>query len=869
MLAENYQIHRIGMLAVLALAMSSGSSAALADDADRIRPYCRNAYYWQYGGKPMLLLGGSKDDNLFQIPDLKEHLDLLASVGGNYIRNTMSARVDKGFEIQAFKRLPDGKYDLDQWNEDYWNRFERMLKLTRDRDIIVQIEIWAFHDFNLGKWEKNPWRPAGNINYTESNTTLKNFYGNIGRTTHDFFFTVPKLKNDRVVLRFQKKFVDKILSHSLRYGHVLYCMTNEIHPQYSPEWGWCWAGYIKDKAAAKGKGVEVSEMLWEIDLKKEQQRASFDRPNVYSFFEASQNSAKIGQENWDNLQFAHNYLAKKPRPINHVKIYGADSGTWKGSTDRHAIECFWRNIIGGSASSRFHRPPYGLGLSEKAQANIRSMRLLTDKMDIFTCAPHNDLLSERKPNGAYCLANPGKEYAVYFPSGGEVVLDISLLKEPATIRWLAISTGKWREQQRLKSARSVTLRAPDSGPWVVLLARGGGAGDATFTRTRLTTVAETNMGHVPVADINGDGVIDIVAGLQWFEGPSWRRHPLYPPDSKPTAIDIGFTVPYDLDGDGDPDLTTHRRSSDDRNKNELFWFENPGPPSTDVWTKHHITWDTRWPEVIIFVDIDGDGRDEMICSDVCPDKGIRLYEIPRDPENASSWSWTTVDKSPLHGLGIGDLNEDGRLDIVSDFVWFEQDARGGWIRHSLPSPASARRGHETMQIKVYDVDADGDADLILPRAHHYGAYWLESSGGKKPSFKLHEILPGKLPSQLHGVAYGDIDGDGDLDIFAGKSRYRHGDPGNDEPLDVFWIELVRSSGSIRWVKHQLATDLTMGIGPTIADVDADGDMDLVLRGHGIGGRYVIGTRQTDVTLFIQNASAAETNMVRGGFTSAN
>jgi len=75
-----------------------------------------------------------------------------------------------------------------------------------------------------------------------------------------------------------------------------------------------------------------------------------------------------------------------------------------------------------------------------------------------------------------------------------------------------------------------------------------------------------------------------------------------------------------------------------------------------------------------------------------------------------------------------------------------------------------------------------------------------------------------------------------------------------EPLDVFWIELVRSSGPIRWVKHQLATDLTMGIGPTIADVDADGDMDLVLRGHGIGGRYVIGARQTDVTLFIQNAS---------------
>jgi hypothetical protein len=414
----------------------------------------------------MLLLGGTKDDNLFQIPGLKKHLDLLKSVGGNYIRNTMSSR-DEG-NVWPFKQV-NGKYDLDQWNEEYWNRFERMLKLTRDRDIIVQIEIWAFHDFNLGKWEKNPWRPTGNINYTESNTTLKDSCGNIGRKAHDFFFTVPKLKNDRVVLRFQQKFVDKILSHSLRYGHVLYCMTNEIHPQYSPEWGWYWAGYIKDKAAAADRKVETTEMYWEIDMKKPQQRASLDRPDVFSFFEASQNSAKTGQENWDNLQFAYDYLAKKPRPINHVKIYGADTSTWKGSTDSHATECFWRNIIGGSASSRFHRPPYGLGLSSKAQAHIKSLRMLTNEMDIFTCAPHNDLLSDRKPNEAYCLANPGKEYAVYFPDGGEVTLDTESLKKPVTVRWLDIMKCRWADAERIEAKSKLTLRCPSRGYWAVLI----------------------------------------------------------------------------------------------------------------------------------------------------------------------------------------------------------------------------------------------------------------------------------------------------------------------------------------------------------------------------------------------------------------
>ena len=436
---------------------------------DRIRPYLENPMYWQYKEKPILLLGGSKDDNLFQVQDLEGHLDLLASVGGNYIRNTMSCREDKGFEVSPFKILPNGKYDLDQWNDEYWKRFKKLLKWTEQRDIIVQIEVWAFHDFNKGHWEKNPWHPANNTSYDSSNSTLKEFYGNIGKVPHDFFFTVPRLNNDSLVLACQQKFVDKILSYSLRYGHVLYCMTNEIHPQFSPEWGWYWSKYIKEKATAAGTGVETTEMYWEIDLKKPQQQASLDRPDVFSFFEASQNSAKMGQLNWDNLQFVHHYLAKEPRPINHVKIYGADTNTWKGSTDRHATECFWRNIFGGSASSRFHRPHYGLGLSGKAQAHIKSMRMLTNEMDIFMCAPHNDLLSDRKPNGAYCLANPGKGYAVYFPDGGEVVLDIGLLKEPATIRWLEISASKWGKRQALKPAQGVTLRPPDSGSWVVLL----------------------------------------------------------------------------------------------------------------------------------------------------------------------------------------------------------------------------------------------------------------------------------------------------------------------------------------------------------------------------------------------------------------
>ena len=86
--------------AVLAAFLPILSSAPLATPAHPnpapgdtsagvITPSATHPGFWSYGGKPVLLLGGSREDNLFQIPDLKEQLDLLARVGGNYIRNTI------------------------------------------------------------------------------------------------------------------------------------------------------------------------------------------------------------------------------------------------------------------------------------------------------------------------------------------------------------------------------------------------------------------------------------------------------------------------------------------------------------------------------------------------------------------------------------------------------------------------------------------------------------------------------------------------------------------------------------------------------------------------------------------------------------
>ena len=103
------------------------SSATTAEPI--LRPWKENPWYWSYHGEPILLLGGSDDDNLFQWPQkaLADQLNRLARAGGNVIRNTMSDRKDQGFEIYPFKQLDGGLYDLNVWNEEYWQRFERML----------------------------------------------------------------------------------------------------------------------------------------------------------------------------------------------------------------------------------------------------------------------------------------------------------------------------------------------------------------------------------------------------------------------------------------------------------------------------------------------------------------------------------------------------------------------------------------------------------------------------------------------------------------------------------------------------------------------------------------------------------------------
>ena len=415
--------------------------------------------YWEFNGEPILLLGGSDEDNLFQMPHLEEQLDLLASLGGNYVRNTMSSR-DSGNVWAFFKHPETGKYDLNLWNPEYWDRFETLLDLTSVREIVVQVEVWATFDFYRENWDINPFNPKNNINYSTERTRLP-----LEVKTHPiycdnpFFWSVPSQQNNMPVLEFQQRFVDKLLSYALDYDNVLYCIDNET--SVTSEWGKFWSLYIQKKAAEQGKVVHVTEMWDPWDLEHISHRESFDHPEIYSYVEISQNNHRVGQKQWDNglRQVEKLRKAGNLRPVNNIKTYGSDVGQYGGGT-QNGIQSFIRSTLFGSAAVRFHRPPSGLGLSDTAQTVIRSIRSATDRIDFFNAEPHNDLLSQREENEAYCRAVPGKDYLVYFPESGEVELDTGAGKLGFEVGMLEIMTGEWRKVEPEVREGKITLRSP-------------------------------------------------------------------------------------------------------------------------------------------------------------------------------------------------------------------------------------------------------------------------------------------------------------------------------------------------------------------------------------------------------------------------
>ncbi len=435
-------------------------------DTQRLQPWRENPWFWQWQAKPILLLGGSVEDNLFQIAELEAHLDLLQRRGGNYVRCTMSSR-DPG-DVWPFERDASGLYDLQQPGVAYWTRFSNFLRWTHERAIFVQIEIWDRFDFARAPWQDNPFNPKNNVNYTSAESGLPEaIETHPGVRENGFFHTVPALEDNAVVRPFQEAFVEQLLELSLPYGHVLYCIDNETNEDAA--WPRYWAERLRETAGRAGRGVELTEMWDDHDLNHEQHRRTWEHPELYSFIDLSQNNHQCHAQHGRNLAAFRAQIAATGhiRPLNSVKVYGANTGFY--GTDRDGAERFWRHLFGGVASVRFHRPASGLGLSEKAQRHLQSARIIADLPDFFELTPQPDCLQRNSANEAWCLAQPGRQFAVFFPDGGDLELGPLGQTGPWQLRWLDILENAWSrfESVDVTDSQTVSLTTPRADGWWV------------------------------------------------------------------------------------------------------------------------------------------------------------------------------------------------------------------------------------------------------------------------------------------------------------------------------------------------------------------------------------------------------------------
>ena len=358
----------------------------------------------------------------------------------------------------------------------------------------------------------------------------------------------------------------------------------------------------------------------------------------------------------------------------------------------------------------------------------------------------------------------------------------------------------------------------------------------TFDSRVLST--EFHSEGAAVGDFDRDGARDVVSGPNIYFGPDFkRRKAIYDsPRFDVRAYSKNFIAyVYDLTGDGWDDVMVLGFPGE-----EAYWFENPQGDAAGVW-KRHVALTGVDNESPTFIDVTGDGKPEIVCS-VAERFG---FAEPNWEDPAMPWRFTPV--SPVipgmgrftHGLGLGDVNKDGRIDFIWKSGWFEQPAdrrrQPVWTGHEAPF------GTGGAQMYAYDFDGDGDNDILTSMAAHgFGLSWFENLNGSGTSWKEHLIIgdqPDTSPtrvafSQHHAVDVADFDGDGVLDFVTGKRWFAHNgaDPGGMEPAVLYWFRTVRGGGAgqVSFVPHFVDDDSGIGTQVMAADVNGDTRPDIVV-----------------------------------------
>lgn len=348
-----------------------------------------------------------------------------------------------------------------------------------------------------------------------------------------------------------------------------------------------------------------------------------------------------------------------------------------------------------------------------------------------------------------------------------------------------------------------------------------------FKKTKLT--GDFLSEGVAVADLNKDGKPDIVAGYYWFEAPSWMRHEMAPSrtfDPRKEYSNSFLNLGMDVNLDGWDDVVII-----DFPGKPAFWFENPKNKPGE-WKKHIIAGAVGITnESPGFVDIDGDGRLDILCGDK-DTKQIVWLKAPVK-KGATEWQRFALSKEKVpgtepfsHGIGYGDINGDGIKDVVIREGWFEGTAdlqSGTWVFHPV------NLGEPCSHMQVMDVNGDGKNDVVSASAHALGIWWHEQVTDETGKLNFTTHLISTTTAQTHSSIMADLNGDGRPEYITGKRFLAHHgrDPGDADPGILLWFEHTPGQPPY-WKEHFIDNDSGAGLNIVAQDVNGDGSPDLVI-----------------------------------------
>ena len=355
--------------------------------------------------------------------------------------------------------------------------------------------------------------------------------------------------------------------------------------------------------------------------------------------------------------------------------------------------------------------------------------------------------------------------------------------------------------------------------------------------TKRTLDKEYRAEGVGAFDVNTDGHVDIVTDQYWYEGPDLTPHEIRTPVTfVPTAnyADCFGVFPRDLDGDGFTDIIVAPHVTD-----AMYWYRNPAGARDTHWTQHLITpAGVAGLETPYVVDLFHDGGPPVLLSTDSSAHLIGWYEPQSDPTLPWVMHPISVSGSSFvgylpftHGIGVGDVDRDGLLDVLTGTGWFQQTSdRTKW--NWKPVVFGPDPGASCSRMYAFDFDGDGQNDILCARPHDYGLFWFQQvkpTAGADPTF-TRQLIDDTL-SEMHALRFDDLDADGIPEIITGKRYLAHADgsdPGGHDPaLLVYYSVHDVGTPAVSFERHLVDDDSGIGGTFSIADVDGDCKQDLV------------------------------------------